>query len=45
MVKCRSLTALTAQPTMNRENRSRIAAKYSLPLSPTANSVVSPTQR
>ena len=31
-VRCRSLTALTAQPTMNRENRSRIAARYSLPL-------------
>ena len=44
-VRCRSLTALTAQPTMNRENRSRIAARYSLPLSPMTNSVVSPTQR
>src|SRR5882762_3346566 len=41
----RSLTALTAQPTTNRENRSRIAARYTLPLSPITNSVVSPTQR
>jgi hypothetical protein len=44
-VRCRSLTALTAQPTTNREKRSRIAAKYSFPLSPMTNSVVSPTQR
>ncbi len=45
MVRCRSLTALTAHPTMNREYRSRIAARYSLLLSPMTNSVVSPTQR
>ena len=45
IVRCRSLTALTAQPTMNRENRSRITARYSLPLSPITNSVVSPTHR
>jgi hypothetical protein len=31
-VRCRSLTALTAQPTTNRENKSRMAARYSLPL-------------
>src|SRR6188474_2018047 len=44
-VRCRSLTALTAHPTQKRENRSRIAARYSLPLSPILNSVVSPTHR
>ena len=32
MVRCRSLTALTAQPTTNRENRSTITERYSLPL-------------
>jgi hypothetical protein len=45
IVTCRSLTALTAQPTTNRENRSRIAARYSLPLPPITDSVVSPSQR
>ena len=45
MVRCRSLTALMAQPTTKRENKSRIAARYSLPLSPITNSVVSPTHR
>ena len=39
------LTPLIAQPTTKRENRSRIAARYILPLSPITNSVVSPTQR
>ena len=34
MVTCRSFTALTAHPTMNRENRSKTAARYSLPLLP-----------
>ena len=43
MVTCRSFTALTAHPTMNRENRSKTAARYSLPLLPMTNSVVSPT--
>ena len=45
MVTCRSFTALTAHPTMNRENRSKTAARYSLPLLPMTNSVVSPTHR
>ena len=41
----RSWTALTAQPTTNRENRSRMTARESVPLEPMINSVVSPTQR
>jgi hypothetical protein len=45
IVSSRSLTALTAQPTTNRENRSMMAARYSLPLPAITNSVVSPTQR
>ena len=42
MVTCRSFTALTAHPTMNRENRSKTAARYSLPLLPTSLAYVQP---
>jgi hypothetical protein len=44
-VSRRSFTALTAQPTTNREYRSRIAARYSVALSPITNLVVSLTHR
>jgi hypothetical protein len=39
------LAVRIAHPTTNRENKSRIAAKYNFPLSPMTNSVVSPTHR
>jgi hypothetical protein len=39
MARCRSLTALTAQPTTNRANRSSTAARCSFPLPPMTNSV------
>ena len=42
-MRCRSFTALTAQPTTKREYRSRTAARYSLPL-PVTSSVVSLAQ-
>jgi len=35
-VSRRTLTALIAQPTTNREYKSRIAARYSKPINPTA---------
>lgn len=45
IVRCRLFTALTAQPAMKREYKSRIAAGHTLLLSPITNSVVSPTHR
>jgi hypothetical protein len=45
MVTWRSLTALRAHPTTNREKRSRTTAKYTFWLVPMTNSVVSPTHR
>ena len=45
MVRWRSLTALIAHPTTNRENRSRTTARYAFPFSPMRSSLVSPTQR
>jgi hypothetical protein len=43
-VRWRSLTALSAHPTLNREYRSMMVARYRLAVPPIRSYVVSPTQ-